>query len=73
MFPEAFGEVLSRFSMVHKALGVTLAQFYIWKKFAIIGESLIRRERKCRGRFGLGAIGALSLVRVLSDIPIMMA
>lgn len=33
---------------------MTLAPFYIWKGFGIIGEPLVRLKRKFRGNLDLG-------------------
>ena len=63
VLPKVFCEVLSRFQKIHETLAMTLAQFYIWIRFGIIGEPLKRLERKFRGRSGFGAVGALPLVR----------
>lgn len=63
VLPKVFCVVLSRFQKIHETLEMTLAQFYIWIRFGIIGEPLKRLERKFRGRSGFGALGALPLVR----------
>lgn len=57
--PKVFCEVLSRFQKIHETLEMTLARFYIWIRFGIIGEPL----KRLRGRSGFGALGALPLVR----------
>lgn len=45
VLPEAFCEVLSRFQKVNETRKTTLVQFYIWTRFGVIGEPLIRLEK----------------------------